>query len=588
MTGLIANHLWQSTIFGGLTALAVLALRRNRAAVRYRLWQIASLKFLVPFALLTAGGSRLSWRVAGAASPTLTSVIEIASAPFAQPAVRTAASSAGTLLTSVVPAALVAVWAAGFGVTLLTWAIRWRRMTHVIRSAPTLEGGREVERLRALEHAAGATCRLRLVVADSLFEPGVFGVLRPVLVWPRTLSDHLSDTQIDAVLVHELAHVRRRDNLAAAVHMFVEAVYWFHPMVWWIGGRLLDERERACDADVVEQGSDAETYADSILTICRCYLESPLACIAGVTGEDLKRRIEGIMQNDPGTALAAPRKLMLAAAAVAIIAGPVGFGVLTSGRVSAQATDTLGPPFARVSVTSHDPVDDKAYPFEMEGDRFIVRNVRLRNLIFNAYQLRPPQLVGGPGWVNAERVDIDARTTPGATNAEKWAMVRRLLADEFKLRLTREIRQVPQYALVVARADRKLGPQLRESLCTGKDTTPLGPTSPAQRPEIRCGMAKGSPNGMMAARFVTMDDWAIGGLGPMLGRLVQNETGLAGHFDLDVMWPPDSRPPGPQAAGVGPATLTAIEEQLGLKVEERTGNVDVFVIEDIQRRRMQN
>ena len=386
------------------------------------------------------------------------------------------------------------------------------------------------------------------------------------------------------MLAHELAHVRRRDNLAAGVHMFVEAVYWFHPMVWWMGSRLLDERERACDADVVEQGSDPETYADSILKICRLYLESPLACVAGVTGEDLKRRIDGIMQNDPGTALAAPRKLMLAAAAVAIIAGPVGFGVLTPGRVSAQATDTLGPPFARVSVTSHDPADDKAYPYEMDGDRFIVRNLRLRNLIFNAYQLRPPQLVGGPGWVNTERVDIDARTNPGATNAEKWAMVRRLLADEFKLRLTREIRQVPQYALALARADRKLGPQLRESLCTGKDTTPLGPTSPAQRPEIRCGMAKGSPNGMMAARFVTMDDWAIGGLGPMLGRLVQNETGLAGHFDLDVTWPPDSRPPGPQAAGVGPATLTAIEEQLGLKVEERTGNVEVFVIEDIQRR----
>jgi len=584
MMALIANHLWQSTIFGGLTALAVLALRRNRAAVRYRLWQIASLKFLVPFALLTAGGSRLSWRAAGAASPTLTGAIEVASAPFAQPGVRAAASSAGTLLTSVVPAALVAVWAAGFGVTLLTWAIRWRRMTHIIRSAPTLEGGREVERLRALEHAAGATCRLPLVVADSLFEPGVFGVLRPVLVWPRTLSDHLSDTQIDAVLAHELAHVRRRDNLAASVHMFVEAVYWFHPMVWWMGSRLLDERERACDADVVEQGSDPETYADSILKICRLYLESPLACVAGVTGEDLKRRIEGIMQNDTGTALAAPRKLMLAAAAVAIIAGPVGFGVLTPGRVSAQATDTLGPPFARVSVTSHDPADDKAYPYEMDGDRFIVRNLRLRNLIFNAYQLRPPQLVGGPGWVNTERVDIDARTHPGATNAEKWAMVRRLLADEFKLRLARELRQVPQYALVLARADRKLGPQLRESLCTGKDTTPLGPTSPAQRPEIRCGMAKGSPNGMMAARFVTMDDWSIGGLGPMLGRLVQNETGLAGHFDLDVTWPPDSRPPGPQSAGVGPATLTAIAEQLGLKVEERTGNVEVFVIEDIQRR----
>jgi beta-lactamase regulating signal transducer with metallopeptidase domain len=259
MMALIANHIWQSTIFGGLTALAVLALGRNRAAVRYRLWQIASLKFLVPFALLSRAGGDVS-RDPGAGRrcdigrPQVRQIGETDMVQRQmQPGVHAAASSAGTLLTSVVPSALVAVWAAGFGVTLLTWAIRWRRMTHIIRSAPTLEGGREVERLRALEHAAGATCRLRLVVVDSLFEPGVFGVLRPVLVWPRTLSDHLSDTQIDAVLAHELAHALPRQS-RRGVHMFVRR-YWFHPMVWWMGSRLLDERERACDADVVEQGA---------------------------------------------------------------------------------------------------------------------------------------------------------------------------------------------------------------------------------------------------------------------------------------------------------------------------------------------
>ena len=78
--------------------------------------------------------------------------------------------------------------------------------------------------------------------------------------------------------------------------MAVQAIFWFHPLVWWIGARLVDERERACDAEVVRLGSDPRVYAESLLKTCQFYVESPLVCVSGVTGSDLKKGIEQIMR----------------------------------------------------------------------------------------------------------------------------------------------------------------------------------------------------------------------------------------------------------------------------------------------------
>ena len=88
-------------------------------------------------------------------------------------------------------------------------------------------------------------------------EPGVFGIRRPVLVLPRGIVDRLSTEQLDAIVAHELCHMRRRDNLTAALHMAVEVTFWFHPLVWWLQTRLVEERERACDEAVLEH--DAAT-----------------------------------------------------------------------------------------------------------------------------------------------------------------------------------------------------------------------------------------------------------------------------------------------------------------------------------------
>ncbi len=157
-----------------------------------------------------------------------------------------------------------------------------------------------------------------------------------MLLWPDGIAERLSGAQVEAILAHEVAHVRRRDNLAAMVHMAVEALFWFHPLVWWIGARLVDERERACDEDVVGRGTEPDVYAESILRTCQFYVESPLVCVAGVTGSDLKRRVEQIMKNDTQAALTTAKRGVLCAAMIAAIAIPVAIGIVTSPRLAAQ------------------------------------------------------------------------------------------------------------------------------------------------------------------------------------------------------------------------------------------------------------
>jgi hypothetical protein len=159
------------------------------------------------------------------------------------------------------------------------------------------------------------------------FEPGVFGIFRPVLLLPEDIAHRLSPAQLQAVLAHELCHARRRDNLAMAIHMSVEALFWFHPLVWFIKARLIEEQERACDEEVLRRGGDPEVYAESILKICEFYLTSPLICVAGITGSHLKKRIEDIMENRVALQLSLGRALLLAAAAIAALAGPIIIGI---------------------------------------------------------------------------------------------------------------------------------------------------------------------------------------------------------------------------------------------------------------------
>ena len=307
----LTAHLWQSTLFAAMAGLMTIALRRNQAHVRYWLWLAASYKFLLPFSWLVTIGHQFEWR---AAPPNVPPAFSVVTDAITGPIFLTMFPSAdrGTAHTSAFPMVMFAVWACGLIAVVASWVREWLRVRAIVRTASPL----------ALD------LPIRVVSTPKPLEPGVFGIVRPALLLPEGITTRLTQAQLQAILAHELCHVRRRDNLTAAIHMLVEAIFWFHPMVWWLGARLMNERERACDEEVLQGGSQAHIYAESILKVCEFYLESPLACVSGVSGSGLKKRIKRIMKEHFGVALSARKKFLLGTAAVAVLAVPLIAGVL--------------------------------------------------------------------------------------------------------------------------------------------------------------------------------------------------------------------------------------------------------------------
>jgi beta-lactamase regulating signal transducer with metallopeptidase domain len=346
MIAVLLDHLWQSTLLALAVGLVVVALRKAPASARHGLWFAASIKFLIPFSALTALGRLAAPRLpalaphapAHSTSPAAfpdAALIERAAQPLARfPLARFTPEPAPPVLQAPImpagpgpglPAAhhagvhidpvsiLLAVWVLGFGAVLVRWLVRWGRVRRALRAA------------RPLDWPAP----MPVLASPTLLEPGLVGVLRPVLVIPESLPERLTRSQIDAILAHEVCHLRRRDNLTAALHTLVEAVFWFHPLVWWIGTRLIAERESACDEAVVREGHDRKTYARSLVESARFYVQSPLSCVAGASGSNLKTRVEAIMNAPPTSPLSGAAKALLLAAGACACATPVAAGLLT-------------------------------------------------------------------------------------------------------------------------------------------------------------------------------------------------------------------------------------------------------------------
>src|SRR5215472_15619875 len=308
---LIINHLWQSSCFALLASLLAFLLRGNSPKVRYWVWLSASLKSLLPWVLLVSLGSLVPWpshRVVPVTTSTLPDTLLQIAEPFSpNPYVDV---QTGTQ-THWGVTALALLWVAGFIAIVFTRCRNWYGIQAMLRRGTPIK----------------LPIALSAVISTSALEPGVVGFLRPVLVLPELLLERLSPKQFEAVLAHELSHIRRRDNFFAALHMGVETVFWFHPLVWWIGSRMLEERELACDEDVLRLGCEPADYARGILTVCQHYSEAPLPCVSGVTGADIKKRLKTILRGSLARELNGDKKLALASAAVAAIAVPISLGV---------------------------------------------------------------------------------------------------------------------------------------------------------------------------------------------------------------------------------------------------------------------
>jgi bla regulator protein BlaR1 len=615
MTAEIFNHLWQSTAFAAVCAMATLALRTNRAQVRYALWFAASAKFLIPFEVLNRIGTALGhWLLPPDAGHRFTIVLDVAGPPLLRTVVPPATrvfgvnATAGSALSATIPGVILATWSVGTLLLTARWAIQWYRLAHVARCARVIAEGREVTILRRLEVDRRVSRPVIVLESDSSIEPGVFGWFRPRLLWPRGISAHLDDLQVEAILAHELSHVGRYDNLIAAVQMIVQAVFWFHPLVWWIGVRLVDERERACDEDVLRCGSEPDVYAESILTTCRFAIESPLTCVAGVTGADLKRRIETILNHRGTKALTVTKRVALVGSALVVLAGPVGIGVVNAPRVEAQAGASLGEErFEVASIKPNDGKDVRRVAMMMQpGGRLQATNVPLSMLVRFAYAIQEFQIIGLPEWKDSERFDINAKAErevpPGQLGAvgPYQKMLQALLADRFKLTAHLEKREMPIYALAAARADGKLGPGLRPSAvdCAAlmAERARRGVPPPPPGGLMQCGFRVGP--GQMTGGSMPLSQLATS-LSNFVQRVVVDRTGIEGNFDLDLKYTLDqstmANAVGPAKAGAiagapptdaaaasdAPGLFTALQEQLGLKLESAHGAVDVLVIEHV-------
>jgi uncharacterized protein (TIGR03435 family) len=620
----LGNHLWQSTIFAALVGLATLALRPNRAAVRHALWMTASIKFLVPVAAVVALGQQIAVRApARVVYREVTIVVDRVSAPLARfDAAPSAAAArrASALVATAAPAIAGTLWAAGVVMVVTVWWRRWRTVAAIARSGMPLRSGPALEALRRIERARGITRPISLVASDAPIEPGVFGVFRPLLVWPTTIAQHLDAAHIETVLAHEVAHVRRRDNLTAAVHMAVETLFWFHPLVWWIGGRLVDERERACDEEVLRAGSEPRVYAETILKSCRAFVESPLPCVAGVTGSNLAKRIERIMRHDGAQQLTGWKKALVGALIAGPIVAPIAVGAAAPrSRVSASITnarllvpgdaatfrvrsgDQSPATFEVASVRPNTSGDAKAMIQVLPGGRFTATGVTLRQLIRNAYQLQDFQIAGGPDWLAADRFDIVAKAE-GADGedpfrAEKLGqpsrvqlMLRLLLADRFSLGVHADSKELPIYALTLARRDGAVGPQLRRSTSACDHPLADAVVQPAKGAAFAdvppCGM-RVLP-GTIVGGGATIPQLATA-LSTLVGRIVRDQTGLSDDFEFTLRWTPEQIPEGyvkkaaamrlPPIDPEGASLFTALREQLGLTLDSEKGPVDILVVD---------
>jgi len=393
--------------------------------------------------------------------------------------------------------------------------------------------------------------------------------------------------------------------------MVVEALFWFHPLVWWIGARLVEERERACDEAVLSLGSEPFDYADGILSVCRSYLESPSRSFSGVTGSDLKKRIHAILSGQVAADLTFGRKALLAFVAILAVCAPLIIGVIDAPLIRAQSGPRPQFEVASIKRCADDfdiaPGGRGGFPPSFSPGRMTLNCQDVQGLIDAAYvmyadgrnpsrlSLQKVPIEGGPGWITSERYTINAK---GEDKASAYVMegplLQTLLENRFKLKIHRETREIPVYDLVVAKGGPKLKP-FQEGSCIPppaidltKGIQPWPALPPGKRYCMTGGGARG-PNFSMQAQGMSLDEFAnFLSSGP---RPVVNKTGIKGVFEFTLEFGLDDdgrqrlteitgNDPGEPTA---PPVFTAIQEQLGLKLESAKGKGEFLVIDHVER-----
>jgi uncharacterized protein (TIGR03435 family) len=221
------------------------------------------------------------------------------------------------------------------------------------------------------------------------------------------------------------------------------------------------------------------------------------------------------------------------------------------------------------------------------GGRFVAQNASLRMIIHRAYPEYTNQSgrIIGPQWIDRERFDIETKAQGDPPRSQVLLMLRHLLADRFKLRVRTEMRPGNGYVLVHARADRRLGPELRKAATTCASLSEA-PATVNRRNLPQCSMQIAAANGLSTA---SIRGGTISTLRTLLqiwtGQAVEDRTGLSGPFDIDLEWSANEALLAAAGTDLHPSIFTSVQDQLGLKLEPSGTLVEVLVIDSVERPR---
>jgi bla regulator protein blaR1 len=354
MIAALVRHLVESTVFAAIVAVFPFVMRERGAASRHLMWLIAASKFALPAALFSFVGIELTRLFPAPPALFATPIGLLSFVPLQAPAASTAKNAGALALL------LFVVWLCGVAMMLAVW-LRRMRVPRGPFLAPSESENKTLDkiarRLRVRGHVVLRTTKARI-------EPGVTGIFRNIITVPEGLSRELETCEFEAVLLHELAHAKRRDNLSVGFVHLLTSLFWFHPMLWWIERRLIAEQERACDEIVLRSGATPDEYASGILKVCRFHLAGTAAGACGIAGSSLKVRMEAIMSFQPNRLIDRSPKVLAAALVSAMIVVPIVFGFLIGPPSYARGAKDEG----RVSTSAapKDPVTcsfaGKSYP----------------------------------------------------------------------------------------------------------------------------------------------------------------------------------------------------------------------------------
>ncbi len=477
-----------------------------------------------------------------------------------------------------------------------------------------------------LRLAVGTFRAHRLASASA---PVTVGFFKPRIILPESSSEW-PRSRLEAVLAHERAHARRRDPLFQWLALFNRAVFWFHPLAWWIERNLGALAEAACDEAVLDQGHDPREYSLCLLEMARTVegAGTRVSTIAmAMPGVYLPQRIKSIMAG-----VRVPRvsraRLVCAAIACAIPAALFAAGKLDRApqllplwplparavpqppELIAQAAQAPAPaspapapapapaPKLEFEVATVRPaapltpgnLPPRSGPGTSDPERVNYRYRTMKTLLMTAYGMPVNQVIGPP-WIDSPRdlFDITAKVPPGATQEQVNVMLQNLLAGRFNLVVHRETRELPFYELTVAKNGLKMKPYVED---------PNGPKfEPGKITLDKNGGPMPPPGGLMITmssgkRRIVASKQRVGGtpglvatLQPQLGRPVVDKTGLDGYYDYTLEFSLEGASaavPGQQQTSSdsdAPDLGTAVEEQLGLKLTAKKGPVEVLVVD---------